>query len=78
MMPNLCPIQGGKAQELIPNWPGVSGSVWVNYIVYFLFETFDNGYNIEPWIIKDLLFQHIMSTLMVSLWEIIQKFALWW
>ena len=48
MMPKLCRIQGKKAQELIPNWPGVSGLVWVNYIVNFLFETFDNGYNIEP------------------------------
>ena len=48
MMPKLCHIQGKKAQELIPNWPGVSGLVWVNYIVNFLFETFDNGYSIEP------------------------------
>ena len=48
MMPNLCRIQGKKAEELIPNWPVVSGLVWVNYTVNFLFETFDNGYSIEP------------------------------
>ena len=48
----------------------------VNYIINFLSEKFDKGLQYRT--LKDLLFQYIMFTLMVSLWESIQKFVLYW
>ena len=76
MLPNLSHIQGYKAQQLITNRLRVSGRpgvmknkliifkhLWITLI--FHLKNLEKGYSIEPWILQDLLFQHIMSTLMV-------------
>ena len=83
MLPNLSQIQGQKTSNYKLAWgqwtkrqvnPFVK-DLWITFLVSCLKNLIKDYYSVEPWILLDLIFQQIMSTLMISLWESIQKFV---
>ena len=70
MLPNLSQIQGQKTSNYKLAWgqwtkrqvnPFVK-DLWITFLVSCLKNLIKDYYSVEPWILLDLIFQHIMST----------------
>ena len=70
MLPNLSQIQGQKTSSYklaSGKWTKrqvnpFAKHLWITFLVSCLKNLIKDYYSVEPWILLDLIFQHIMST----------------